>query len=310
MAAGIVSWGVYLPYWRLDRGAIGAAFGTAAGQGDPGGRLLRRGHHHPRGGGGPPGVGRRRGPGPRRPLLLDPGAGLPGQDQRHHHPRRLGAAGQLGGLRPRRLGAVGVGHPHPVGAERGATPGDGGHLRPAHRPGRGSGGEPGRGRRGGLRLRPRGRGGRGDRPGVGHRRVPRPLAGARRVRLPPVGGALRRGGLPARRPVRLRRGARRGRAQGRRRRPSGGGRAPRPGGGLAAEGAERDRRSGRPRLRAPDREPRRRPGRAGPGRRVGAGHPGPGDRGGRTGRRGRRPGAPDHRRAHRGASQHAARPAR
>jgi 3-hydroxy-3-methylglutaryl CoA synthase/uncharacterized OB-fold protein len=33
MAAGIVSWGVYLPYWRLDRGAIGAAFGTAKGKG-------------------------------------------------------------------------------------------------------------------------------------------------------------------------------------------------------------------------------------------------------------------------------------
>ncbi|MGH9097812.1 MAG: hydroxymethylglutaryl-CoA synthase, partial [Acidimicrobiales bacterium] len=33
MAAGIVSWGVYLPYWRLDRGAIGAAFGTPPGKG-------------------------------------------------------------------------------------------------------------------------------------------------------------------------------------------------------------------------------------------------------------------------------------
>jgi 3-hydroxy-3-methylglutaryl CoA synthase/uncharacterized OB-fold protein len=33
MAAGIVSWGVYLPYWRLDRGAIGAAFGTPSGKG-------------------------------------------------------------------------------------------------------------------------------------------------------------------------------------------------------------------------------------------------------------------------------------
>ena len=33
MEAGIVSWGVYLPYWRLERRAIGAAFGTAAGRG-------------------------------------------------------------------------------------------------------------------------------------------------------------------------------------------------------------------------------------------------------------------------------------
>ena len=33
MVAGIVSWGVYLPYWRLERRAIGAAFGTASGRG-------------------------------------------------------------------------------------------------------------------------------------------------------------------------------------------------------------------------------------------------------------------------------------
>jgi hydroxymethylglutaryl-CoA synthase len=33
MTAGIVAWGAYLPYWRLERAAIGAAFGTAAGRG-------------------------------------------------------------------------------------------------------------------------------------------------------------------------------------------------------------------------------------------------------------------------------------
>lgn len=33
MGSGIVSWGVYLPYWRLERRLIGAAFGTAAGKG-------------------------------------------------------------------------------------------------------------------------------------------------------------------------------------------------------------------------------------------------------------------------------------
>lgn len=33
MVAGIVSWGVYLPYWRLERRAIGDAFGTSAGRG-------------------------------------------------------------------------------------------------------------------------------------------------------------------------------------------------------------------------------------------------------------------------------------
>lgn len=33
MGAGIVSWGVYLPYWRLQRKVIGEAFGTASGRG-------------------------------------------------------------------------------------------------------------------------------------------------------------------------------------------------------------------------------------------------------------------------------------
>ncbi len=33
MTTGIVSWGVYLPYWRLPRQAIGAAFGTGGGTG-------------------------------------------------------------------------------------------------------------------------------------------------------------------------------------------------------------------------------------------------------------------------------------
>ena len=33
MTAGIVSWGAYLPYWRLERGSIGTAFGTRPGRG-------------------------------------------------------------------------------------------------------------------------------------------------------------------------------------------------------------------------------------------------------------------------------------
>jgi 3-hydroxy-3-methylglutaryl CoA synthase/uncharacterized OB-fold protein len=33
MASGIVSWATYLPYWRLERASIGAAFGTAPGRG-------------------------------------------------------------------------------------------------------------------------------------------------------------------------------------------------------------------------------------------------------------------------------------
>ena len=31
--AGIVAYGTYVPYWRLDRKAIGAALGTPAGRG-------------------------------------------------------------------------------------------------------------------------------------------------------------------------------------------------------------------------------------------------------------------------------------
>jgi 3-hydroxy-3-methylglutaryl CoA synthase len=33
VVAGIVSWGVYLPYWRLERRVIGEAFGTPPGRG-------------------------------------------------------------------------------------------------------------------------------------------------------------------------------------------------------------------------------------------------------------------------------------
>ncbi len=33
MTTGIVAWGAYLPYWRLERAAIGAAFGTPAARG-------------------------------------------------------------------------------------------------------------------------------------------------------------------------------------------------------------------------------------------------------------------------------------
>ena len=33
MGAGIASWGVYFPYWRLERRVIGEAFGTASGRG-------------------------------------------------------------------------------------------------------------------------------------------------------------------------------------------------------------------------------------------------------------------------------------
>src|SRR3954454_20953664 len=33
VSVGIVSWGVYLPYWRLQRSAIGVTLGTPSGRG-------------------------------------------------------------------------------------------------------------------------------------------------------------------------------------------------------------------------------------------------------------------------------------
>ena len=57
--AGIVTWGTYLPYWRLQRAAIAAGARLGAGQGGPRRGLLRRGHHHPGGRGRPAGPRRR-----------------------------------------------------------------------------------------------------------------------------------------------------------------------------------------------------------------------------------------------------------
>ena len=58
---GIVSYGAYLPYWRLSRSAIPDVLGSGGGRGTQRGQL-RRGHHVDRGGGGarraPPGAGR------------------------------------------------------------------------------------------------------------------------------------------------------------------------------------------------------------------------------------------------------------
>ncbi|HEY2213919.1 MAG TPA: hydroxymethylglutaryl-CoA synthase, partial [Acidimicrobiales bacterium] len=33
MSAGIVGWGTYLPYWRLQRSAIGGVLGSGGGRG-------------------------------------------------------------------------------------------------------------------------------------------------------------------------------------------------------------------------------------------------------------------------------------
>ena len=111
MTAGIVSWGAYLPYWRLRREAIGAAFGTGARQGHAGRRLLRRGHHLDGRRGRPAAPSTRAACPTGDALLLHPGSGLPGQDQRHHRPRRPRAGPSRRRLRHVRLGAHRRGRP-------------------------------------------------------------------------------------------------------------------------------------------------------------------------------------------------------
>ena len=55
---GIVAYGAYLPYFRLDRKAIGESLGQRGRQGDPGRGVLRRGHDLHGGGGGARGPAR------------------------------------------------------------------------------------------------------------------------------------------------------------------------------------------------------------------------------------------------------------
>ena len=59
MSAGIVAWGTYLPYWRLQRTAIAGVLGSGGGPGHPRRGLLRRGHHDAGRRGRPAGAGRR-----------------------------------------------------------------------------------------------------------------------------------------------------------------------------------------------------------------------------------------------------------
>ena len=106
MASGIVGWGTYLPYWRLDRKAIGLALGQPVGPGDPHGGVLRRGSDHDGRGSGPPGAGCRRGADPRGGPVLHARAALPRQDQRRRHPRRPRPAGAGRRLRPVRVGPL------------------------------------------------------------------------------------------------------------------------------------------------------------------------------------------------------------
>ena len=231
MSSGIVTWGTYLPYWRLQRSAIAGVLGSGGGKGtravasydedtttlgvEAGRRALAVGP-------GAPSV---------QDLFLstpDPGYLDKTSATTVHAALGLGRA----------CGAYDfAGSSRSAVATLLAGPGRGRRrahdlavvVRPAHRAGRVGRGARQRRRRGGLRLRAGRRRGRAGRPGGGQRRVPRPLARARRGRLPRVGGALRRGAVRAAGPRGLRGGAE-GRRPGRgRRRPCGGDRPARAG---------------------------------------------------------------------------------
>ena len=171
---GIVSWGAYLPYRRLDRSQITAVPRTGRRAGHPHRRLVRRGRHHHGRRGVPAGPeGHRRHPG--LGDVRHRGDSLRRQDQRHDRARRPAAARLRAGLRPRRLGALG-GRRAAVRPHRRRHHARG-RRRPAHRPGRlGRRGRRRRCRRRPARGRRRRRGRRVPRRGLGHRGVPRPLA--------------------------------------------------------------------------------------------------------------------------------------
>ena len=262
------------------------------------------------GGGRATGPGRARGAGARRALLLHSGAGLPRQDQRHDRPCRHSGWRRPRRLRPVRLGALGLGRASSW-------------LRwPALRPRRmavvsdlrtGLPGGPTRARGATARWpsssRPKAAWPSVLGHAVGHRRIPRPLAGARRDRVAPVGGPVRRGGLPAPGAFGVRPGAGRGRLGARRRRPPDRRRAPRPRRGHPEEVSRGRRRTGGARPCRPDRQPRGGPGRPRAGRRARAGRRRAGGRGGGGGRRRRRRGPAHDRRTSRGPGGPTARPA-
>ena len=200
---GIVAYGAYIPYWRLDRKAIGEALGAPARHGHPGRGLLRRGHDVM-------GVeaaraalrGAPASPPPRVYFATADPAYLDKTNATAIH-AALDLDRRRGGLRHARLGALGgrraarrarraAGRRWPCSSDiRTGLPGGGDER---------DGGDA----RGGLPLR------RDDADApvlaepiarrLGHRRVPRPLAGARRAGLAAVGGALRRARLRAARP--------------------------------------------------------------------------------------------------------------
>ena len=205
MASGIGSWGVYLPFWRLERKAIGQALGCAGRAGGADGRLLRRGHHDARGGGGSSGPSALAGAGAGRSCSSPPPS--PPTRTRPTPPPSTPPWASPSGPAPTTwsgsvrsavaaLTALAAGRDHPTLAviselRTGLAGG-------CRRAGVGR-------RRRGLRLRARRGGGRAHGAGLGHRGVPRPVAGTRRAELPAVGGALRRAGLRPAGPGRLHR---------------------------------------------------------------------------------------------------------
>ena len=201
---GIVSYGAYLPHWRLQRAAIGRRSAAAVARAPAASRATTRTRRR---------WASSRAARPRRRTrrlragaggLRHDRAGVRRQDERHGDPRRPRA--------PRRspafdaVGAIrsGVGRrgwPRPPAASPcSPTSAPAVPAPPTRRRRR-------RRRDAGVRHRRRHR--RGRRRGVGDRRVHRPLAGAGRRLLPAVGGALRRARLRA-----ARRAGRDGRAQG------------------------------------------------------------------------------------------------
>ena len=195
---GIVSYGAYLPYWRLDRKAIAEALGVPAGSGT---RAVASYDEDTTSLGVEAGRAALRGATvvPAGALLRDLRPGVSRQDQRDRHSRRARSADV--GLRRghRRLRALG-GRRHARGARRAGSRARRAQRHPHRAAGRRRRARWRRRRRGvPLRRRRarRARAGRAARRRLGDRGVSRPLAAARRIRLARVGGALRRARLRA-----------------------------------------------------------------------------------------------------------------
>ena len=197
MSAGIVAWGTYLPYWRLQRSAIAGVLGSG------GGRGTRAVASHDED---TTTLGVEAG---RRALAVGPGAAavqdllLSTPDPAYldktsattvHAALGLGrgcGAYDFAGSSRSAVGRAALA----LGAADGGAATLARRLGPADRLGRLGRGARQRRRRRRPGVCARRCGGRADRPGSSQRRVPRPLARARRDRLARMGGALRRGAL-------------------------------------------------------------------------------------------------------------------